>query len=167
MDLWTATRKGTFFRQVLRKRYSAWPDLRNMSPPWLVWPGGCWQPCCSQTSHSIALSQFQFFSRFWVCSACCIWEGRIKGTVHSVPRTLPWETSGRSQWGKSHIYCVRLHSSAYRLPTRETDLVKCRFSLIISLIFLLWDLIKLEVLFLLRNIEVRHLLSSTDLMGKM
>lgn len=167
MDLWTATRKGTFFRQVLRKRYSAWPDLRNMSPPWLLWPGGCWQPCCSQTSHSIALSQYQFFSRFCVCSACCIWEGRIKGTVHSVPRTLPWETSGRSQWGKSHIYCVRLHSSAYRLPTRETDPVKCRFSLIISLIFLLWDLIKLEVLFLLRNIEVRHLLSSTDLMGKM
>lgn len=87
--------------------------------------------------------------------------------MHCRDRALIQGTSERSQRGKSHAPCVRLHSSAYRLSTRETDLVKCRFSLIAGLTFLLWGLVNLEVLFLLRNIEVRHLLTSTDLLGKL
>lgn len=62
---------------------------------------------------------------------------------------------------------MRLHNSAYRLSTGEADLVKYRFCLTAGLIFLLWGLVNLEVLFLVRNIEVRHLLTSTDLLAKL
>lgn len=118
MDLGITSWKGTLFRQVLRKGCSAWLELRNVSPPWLLWPWGPWLPCWPQPSHSITLCQLQLINTFWLCCLLYFW-GRIKGTVHSIDRALPWGMSERSQGGKSHIHCVRLHSSTYRLCLQE------------------------------------------------
>lgn len=104
VDLGIALWEGTLFRQALRKECSAWLELRNVSPPWLLWPWGPWQPCWPQPSHSITLCQLQLINRFWLCCLLYFW-GRIRGAVHSIDRALSWGMSERSR-GVSPIFIV-------------------------------------------------------------
>lgn len=75
--------------QVLRKGYSAWLELRNVSP---MAPLNPWQSCWPQPSKSMILYQLLLLSRFWTI----LFQGEMGKTVHCVDRSLTTGPQGEA-----------------------------------------------------------------------